>query len=69
MHVHISSYALVYLPAFVCIHGMPLLSLNAIDISYFGVTRPFFLKGAAGKLLVRGAKEVHGLVLDFRISK
>ena len=28
-----------FLPAFVCIHGMPLFSLIAIDSSYFGVTR------------------------------
>ena len=48
---------------------MPFLSLDAIDISYFGVTRPFFLKGAAGKLLVRGAYEFHRMVLDFQISK
>ena len=58
----------VYLPAFVCIHGMPLLSLNAIDISYFGVTRPFFLKGSAGKQLVFGAHEAHGLTLDFGLQ-
>ena len=48
---------------------MPFLSLNAIDISYFGLTRPFFLKGAAGKHLVLGAHEAHGMILDLQISK
>ena len=58
MHIHVSYYALVYLPAFVCISRMPLLSLISIDISYFGVTRPFF-KGAAGKQPMFGASESH----------
>ena len=52
-HMHV-----VYLPAFVCIYSMPLLSLSSIDISYFGVTRPF-LKGAAGKQPLFGASEAH----------
>ena len=68
MHAHISSYAPCLLTCF-CMH-----SWHAIIIiecyRYFLLWRdtPFFLKGVAGKQLVFGAHEAHGLILDFGLQ-
>ena len=67
MHV-ISSYAHC-VPTCFCVHSW--YAIVFIDCYRFFLLwrdTPFFLKGAAGKHLVLGAHEAHGVILDFGLQ-